>query len=82
MEKINIEDIILWILFIISIAIALWVLFSDSPTFEQIILAFLLTTIFGIGIKLTKIETELRALRKSFQALATDFKDHIKRKKH
>ena len=77
MEKLSIGDIILIILFIISISTALWFFLGNSPTFEQIILAFLLTAVFGIAINTTKIGIELKLLRKSFNALAKDFKEHI-----
>ena len=76
MEKFTIKDIILIILFIISIAIALWYIFGNSPTFEQMILAFLLTAVFGIGINIAKIGAELKLLRVSFNHLARDFKEH------
>ena len=80
MEKLSVGDIVLIILFIISITIALWALLGSSPSFEQMILAFILTAVFGIAINVAKIGTELKLLRKSFNALARDFKEHIKHK--
>jgi len=80
MKRIKIADIILIILFIISIVIALWALLGSSPTFEQIILGFILTIVFGIGVKVASIHTELKLLNRSFHALASDFKEHIKHK--
>ncbi len=82
MRKITIGDIILWILFIISLFLILWYLLGNSPTFEQIILSFMLTAIYGIAIKLASIDTELKSLEKSFRALATDFKNHLNKNKN
>ncbi len=45
--KISIYDIIFWILFIISVVVGLWYLFGDSPTFEQGLIIFILTILFG-----------------------------------
>ena len=50
--KVEIGDIILWILFILSLAVGIWYLFGDSPTLEQSILIFLLTSIFRLVINL------------------------------
>jgi len=77
MEKFSIADVILIILFIISIVITLWAFLGNSPTFEQVILAFLLTAVFGIVVNTTKIGIDLKLLRRSFNALARDFKNHV-----
>lgn len=66
-------------MFIISTFLVLWYFLGNSPTFEQMILAFLLTAVFGISVNIDKIGTELRFLRKSFHALAKDFKEHLKK---
>ncbi len=78
----KIGDIILWILFIISIFVGLWYLFGGPPTFEQTILIFILTAVFGIAISVSKIRIRLKLLENSFSRLARDFKEHIKLKKH
>ncbi len=74
-------DIILWILIILSIATGTWYLFGNSPTFEQTILMFILTIVFGIAVKITRTETRLANLEKSFYHLADDFKKYSGKKK-
>ena len=65
MRKITLADIILIILF--AIVLALWYLFGDSPTFEQIIIGFILPVIFGIAIKIAIIETRLNYIEKNIK---------------
>ncbi len=67
MRKITLADIILVILFLFAIALALWYLFGDSPTFEQIIIGFILPVIFGIAIKISIIETRLNYIEKNIK---------------
>ncbi|MBS3080988.1 hypothetical protein J4221_05930 [Candidatus Pacearchaeota archaeon] len=67
MRKITLADIILIILFLFAIALALWYLFGDSPTFEQIIIGFILPVIFGIAIKIAIIETRLNYIEKNIK---------------
>lgn len=66
----KIQDIIIWILFILSVIIFLWYIFGDSPTFEQTILVLILTLSITTIIKLSVLETK-------FKYLARDFKKHI-----
>ncbi|MFH1592402.1 MAG: hypothetical protein ABIB47_03480 [Candidatus Woesearchaeota archaeon] len=74
------QDIIIWILFIISIIVAIWYLFGNSPTFEQAILVFILTILFTNNAKISEIKTKQESLERKFNALAKDFKEHIKHK--
>ena len=67
MKKINIADIILIILFLFAIALALWYLFGDSPTFEQIIIGFILPVIFVVSIKMAVIETRINYVEKNIK---------------
>ena len=76
------KDIIIWILFLISIAVAFWYFFGNSPTFEQAILVFLLTVLFTLTAKISDIGSEFKMLRRrfdkleeSFIRLADDFKE-------
>jgi len=78
------QDIILWVLFILSIAVALWYLFGNSPTFEQTILVFILTLLFTISSKISSLHAEFKFfkkhfnnLEKSFIMLSKDFKGHL-----
>lgn len=74
----KIQDIILIILTLVSVATAIWYLFGDSPTFEQAILIFALTILITNSTKLSGLNTKLNLLEKSFVHLAKDFKEHIK----
>lgn len=76
----KLQDIILIILFIISVAIALWYIFGSSPTFEQSILILILTLSITNLVKVSVLENRFVSLEKSFVRLANDFKLHIKRK--
>jgi len=79
MRKINIADIILIILFLFAIGMALWYLFGDSPTFEQIIIGFILPVIFGIAIKIAIIETRLNYIENDLKTLKIDIKESFNR---
>jgi len=74
----KIIDIIIWILFIISIIVSLWYIFGHSPTFEQALLILIITFLFTINTRLIKLESRFLSLENSFSHLANDFKKHIK----
>ncbi|MBS3077603.1 hypothetical protein J4233_05005 [Candidatus Pacearchaeota archaeon] len=67
--------IIIWILFVLSLIIAFWYIFGNSPTFEQAILVFGLTVLFTLTVKVVQIGTELKSLTKSFINLVNDLKE-------
>ena len=69
----RISDIIIWILFILTLIIVLWYIFGGSPTFEQSILVLILTLSITTLVKLKVLETR-------FNFLARDFREHIKHK--
>lgn len=71
------QDIIIWILFVLSIGIVAWYLFGNSPTLEEAILVLLLTLTITNIIQTKEIGYNLKSLEKSFHALARDFKSHI-----
>lgn len=80
----KIQDIIIWILFIISIIVFLWFTFGSSPTLEQALLIFILTIAFTNSVKianfsarLTFLEKRFTKLESSFINLANDFKKHL-----
>ncbi len=82
----KLSDIILIILFILSISVGLWYLFGSSPILDQTILIFVLTAIFAIVITVTQNNFELKYLRKrftklkeSFIRLSNDFKETKKK---
>jgi uncharacterized membrane protein (DUF485 family) len=82
------QNIFLILLILFSLFIAYQILrkiLGGSWTTEGIIIALLVTIIgflFNQTIKLTRTETNLHNLQRSFSCLAHDFKEHIKKKKH
>jgi len=69
----KIQDIIIWILFILTIVMVLWYIFGSSPTMEQALLVLILTLSITIIVKLSVLETR-------FNFLARDFREHTKHK--
>jgi len=76
----KLQNILLWILFIISIVLFLWFVFGSSPTFEQTILVLILTLVIANVVKVNVLENRFINLEKSFGRLAYDFKEHTKLK--
>ncbi len=75
--KINIGDVVLWILFIISIAVGLWYFFGNSPAIEQLILSFLFTVNFGIVINITRIGMRVEYMEKRLYSFEQHVKDNF-----
>ncbi len=75
MKKINIADVILIIMFLFAVALALWYLFGDSPTFEQVIIGFVLLVVFGIGIKMAVIGTKVNYIESDVRGLKSDIRN-------
>ena len=76
------QDIIIWILFLLSLTIVVWYFFGNSPTLEEAILVLLLTLILTTIIQAKENSYRLKSLEKSFHALAKDFKAHLNKNKH
>lgn len=76
----KIEDIIFIILAILSIVMAIWYLFGNSPTFEQTLLIFILGLVMANGLRIHSTSSKLNRIEKSFNYLEKDFKQHIKHK--
>ena len=74
---IRIQDIIIWILFLLSVIIFFWYLFGDSPTFEQAILVLSLTFLFTISLHTISNKTRLDLLERRFNNLVIDFKKYV-----
>jgi hypothetical protein len=74
------QDIVLWILFILSLIMGFWYLFGNSPTFEQTLLVLIITFLFKIQYDVAINSFEAKNLRISFNALAKDFKEHLSNK--
>lgn len=75
------RDILFWIFFALSMAVVVWLIVGDSPTFEQAILVLILTLLIKSSIEIKGLAVKVGHLENSFKALATDFKEHIKHKK-
>ena len=69
----KLQDIILWIVVLITIIVVLWYIFGNSPSFEQAILVLLL------GLSITTL-VKLRVLETRFNFLARDFREYSKKK--
>ncbi|MAH06882.1 hypothetical protein CMI38_01370 [Candidatus Pacearchaeota archaeon] len=74
----RVGDVLLWVLFILSLAMALWYFFGSSPTLEQSILIFMITALFGMVIKITKISANLDNLEKRFNRFEIDVMNSFK----
>lgn len=67
------RDVIIIILFILTLIVVLWYAFGSSPTLEQAILILILTLSITTIIKINVLETR-------FNFLARDFREHVKNK--
>jgi len=76
--KLKILDFLLWIFFILSIIFISWYAFGNSPTFEQTLLIFILGFVIANLASLKALKIDHNNLKRSFNALAKDFKEHIK----
>ena len=76
----KITDIIIWALFVLSLAIVTWYVFGNSPTFEETLLILIISVLFTLSVKAGQIATKMNSLEKSFLHLAKDFKEHTKHK--
>jgi hypothetical protein len=76
----KISDIIIWIMFILSISVVFWYFFGNSPTLEEAILVLLLMLTITNVIQTRTNNYRLRTLERNFHSLARDFKEHIKHK--
>lgn len=77
--KVRIGDVIIWILILISIAVALWYFFGASPTLEEVIVTFLLTVVFTMGINISRIGTRINYIERDLKTLKNDVKDSFEK---
>ncbi len=71
----KLSDIIIWILFIITLVFIFWYIFGNSPTFEQTILVFVVTAIFTIAIKISQFGSRMGYVEKDLRDLKINIKD-------
>ncbi len=76
----KLQDIIIWILFIISLLVVVWYIFGNGPTIEQALLVLIIGFLFIINTKISQMDVKLEVLERKFSALAKYFKEHIKHK--
>jgi len=74
-------DILVWALFILSLAVSAWFIFGNSPTFEQAILVLVVTFLFTLHAKIISQGAQFhmflgkfKRLEESFIKLADDFR--------
>ncbi len=74
--NIDIKDILFWIFLLLGIGLLLWNVFGNSP--EEFIAT--VTLIFAVLLKTWSVSDRQIRLEMKFNALAKDFKEHIKHK--
>ena len=72
-------DIIIWILVIIAAIMVFWYIFGDTPNIEQTLLIFILGFVIVNYASIRVLRNDHNNLKKSFSALARDFKDYVKK---
>lgn len=83
MNKTQLLNIIAWIFIIIGMILLIWRVFGSSPSEYNVLIALtigLLFKVMAIDSSLSSLRTDHNNLKRSFIALATDFKEHIKHK--
>jgi len=81
MKADNIANIIAWALIILGIIFILWKLFGGSPTEFSILITLIsgiLFKIMALGSDLSALKEKVKNIDSKFNALASDFKAHIK----
>lgn len=81
--KLDMAKIISWVFLILGTIFFIWRLLGGSPTEFTTIMAFLMAITFNlvsVNSKVAKLEERSRNMESKFNALASDFKDHIKHK--
>lgn len=73
-------DIIIWILFILTLIFVTWYIFGNSPTFEQTLLILILSLSITTIVKVIVLENKHETFKKNFIHLAKDFKHSIHNK--
>ncbi len=69
----KVQDIIIWVLFIITIIVSIWYIFGSSPTLEQALLILIITILFTQTTKISNIEARLGLIEKRFNNLERSF---------
>lgn len=72
------EEIILWVLFLLGIAVVFWLIFGNTPTIEQALLILILTLVVKNSIDVKGLKSDLKHSKERFNALAKDFKEQAR----
>ena len=70
----KIQEIVMWLMFFLTLFIVGWYFFGDSPTFEQTILVLNLSLLISVFVKVNFLETR-------FQFFVRGFKKHLENHK-
>lgn len=76
----KIIDILVVILFIVTLIVVFWYLLGNSPTLEQGLLILILTFMFTMYGNIREQGTELKLVKRSLIKLGNDFKEHSRHK--
>ena len=66
------------VLFVITLGVILWLFIGKSPTIEQALLLLILTLVVKNSTDLRELKQRTMNNEAKFNALAQDFKEHIK----
>ena len=83
MKTNEIINIIAWALIILAVVFTIWKLIGGSPTEFSILITLvsgILFKVMGISSDLSTLKERVRNVDNKFNALASDFKAHIKHK--
>lgn len=67
-----------WILFLLGVAAVVLLIFGKSPTLEQALLILILSLVVKNTADLRELKERVKNNERRFQALASDFKEHVK----
>ena len=71
----KLQDIIIWVMFIISVFVALWYLFGNSPTLEEAILILIVTFLITNILDTREMKVKFGLMERSFVRLIHDFRE-------
>ena len=78
--KMEIQDVLFWLLFVVTVVVILWFILGKSPTLEQGLLILILTLVINNSSNIKGLKEKMNNMENRFSALASDFKTHIKHK--
>lgn len=65
----KISDIIIWILFVLSLVVLGWYILGNSPTLEEAMIVFMLSSLFILAIKLSGINSDMYWVKKKLNRM-------------